>query len=290
MEGTDISLRRRLSLTAEMVAFPHTVFALPFAFLGMILGAHGWPTIGQFVWITIAMVGARTAAMAFNRIVDRHLDADNPRTRARPLASGRLSTRWAVAVLLVSAIVFVTAAGMLSPLCLWLSPIALAIVFGYSMTKRFTWMSHLALGLALAVSPVGAWIAVSGPRSWVPALLAVSVILWTSGFDIIYACQDVSFDRGRGLYSIPARFGVGPALRLSSILHALMIGALVAVAGLYGLGAIYLVGIVLAAGILIHEHRIVRPDDLSRVNVAFFTLNGWISVIILLAAALDLAL
>jgi len=284
------AIRRRFTLTAELVAFPHTIFALPFAFLGMILGAGGLPAPRQLVLITIAMVGARTAAMAFNRIADRHIDAANPRTMTRPLPSGRMDPAWAAVVMAASILVFLWASWMLRPLCLALAPLALAIVLGYSWTKRFTWLSHMALGLALAIAPVGAWIAVSGPRSWTPFLLAVAVVCWTAGFDIIYACQDVAFDRGHALRSIPARFGLPAALRISSLLHVTMIIALLGVAWVTGLGWLYLTGLGLASAVLIHEHRVVKPDDLTRVNVAFFTLNGWVSVIIFLAAAVDLSL
>ncbi|MFQ5701232.1 MAG: UbiA-like polyprenyltransferase [Acidobacteriota bacterium] len=290
MAGGLAAWRNRLVLTGELVAFPHTIFALPFAFLGMILGSGGRPTPGQVVWITLAMIGARTAAMSFNRIVDRRLDAANPRTCGRPLPSGRIGLGWAVAVCLLACGLFFVAAAALSPLCLALAPLALLIVLGYSYTKRFTWAGHLILGLALAGAPVGAWIAVSGPLSAVPALLALAVICWTAGFDIIYSCQDQAFDRERGLESIPARFGIGPALRISSWLHALMMVALGLAAPLAGLGGAYLAGLFLVGLVLVHEHRIVGPRDLSRVNAAFFTLNGWVSVIIFAAALVDLRL
>ena len=284
------AIRRRLTLTAELVAFPHTIFALPFAFLGMILGAGGLPTPRQLLWITVAMVGARTAAMAFNRIADRRIDAANPRTMGRPLPSGRMNLGWAARVTALSILVFLWASWMLRPLCLALAPLALAIVLGYSWTKRFTWLSHVALGLALAIAPVGAWIAVMGPPSLAPLLLAVAVVCWTAGFDIIYACQDIAFDRDHALASIPARFGVHNALRVSALLHAIMMLALLGVAAIAGLGIPFLVGLAIAAAVLIREHRIVKPDDLSRVNIAFFTLNGWVSVVIFLAAAVDLSL
>jgi 4-hydroxybenzoate polyprenyltransferase len=228
--------------------------------------------------------------MAFNRIVDRRIDARNPRTMARPLPSGRMDAAWAAAVTALSILLFLWASWMLRPLCLALAPLALAIVLGYSWTKRFTWLSHLVLGLALAIAPVGAWIAVSGPTSWVPFLLAAAVVCWTAGFDIIYACQDVAFDRRHALASIPVRFGVRGALRLSSLLHVLMILALLGVAGTAGLGGPFLAGLAVASLVLVHEHRIVKPDDLSRVNIAFFTLNGWVSVILFLTAAVDLIL
>ena len=287
MEGILGAIRNRLSLTAELVAFPHTIFALPFAFMGMLLGAGGLPGLHDVSWITVAMIGARTAAMSFNRIVDRRFDAGNPRTRSRPLPSGRLGLAWATGILVLSCAVFLLAAWNLDPLCLALSPLALAIVLGYSLTKRFTWLTHGLLGLGLAVAPVGAWIAVSGGMSPVPVLLALAVLLWTAGFDIIYACQDAGFDRQSGLSSIPARFGVAHALRVSSILHAAMIAILGAMAAAAGLGTVFYCGLALTAGVLLYEHRIVRPDDLSRVNLAFFTLNGWISAVLFLATALD---
>jgi 4-hydroxybenzoate polyprenyltransferase len=264
------------------------VFALPFAFIGMLLGAGGLPSLFQLVWITVAMVGARTAAMSFNRIADRSYDARNPRTSSRPLPSGRMGTGWAFALMAGSCAVFLVACWALGPLCLALSPIALGIVLSYSYTKRFTWLTHLYLGLSLAIAPVGAWIAVSGPLSPVPVLLAFAVLCWTAGFDLIYSCQDAGFDRAHRLQSIPVRFGAAAALRLSAALHALMVLALIGVAITAHLATFYLIGVALTAGVLIYEHRIVRPDDLSRVNVAFFTLNGWVAVILLLATLLDL--
>jgi len=290
MGGIIGEFRRRLSLTAELVAFPHTIFALPFAFMGMLLGSAGKPAPWQVFWITVAMAGARTAAMSFNRLADLRFDAANPRTRGRPLPSGRISVPWAITVLVVSVGVFLAACMALSPLCLALSPLALGIVLGYSFTKRFTWLSHMFLGLSLAVAPVGAWIAVSGPWSTVPVLIALAVLCWTAGFDIIYACQDVGFDRGQGLRSIPARFGIPAALILSAALHGVMVLALIMVAVEAGLGLAFYAGLTLTTVALIYEHAIVRPDDLSRVNLAFFSLNGWISVALLVATLLDLLL
>jgi len=289
MGGMLGALRRRLVLTGELVAFPHTLFALPFAFMGMLLGAGGWPTARQFGWIVAAMVGARTAAMSFNRIADRHIDAENPRTRNRPLPSGRMGLGGAVLVLALSCLLFVGAARALGPLCFALSPVALAIVMGYSYTKRFTSMSHVFLGVSLAIAPVGAWIAVNGPMSIVPVLLALAVVCWTAGFDVIYSCQDVAFDRGRGLRSIPARFGIPAALRISTALHVAMVAALVAVGAAAGRGAAYYAGVAITTAVLAWEHRIVRPDDLSRVNLAFFTLNGWVSAILFLTTLIDIS-
>ncbi|MGH9869727.1 MAG: UbiA-like polyprenyltransferase [Candidatus Polarisedimenticolia bacterium] len=285
---------QRARLTGELVAFPHTLFALPFAVMGMFLGAAGSPTAHQALWIVAAMAGARTAAMCFNRIADRDIDAANPRTAARPLPSGRLTVDWAWRVLAGAVALFVGACAALSQTCLILSPVALAIVLGYSYTKRVTSLSHVALGLALAIAPVGAWIAVDGPASWAPVLLAAAVLTWTAGFDIIYACQDVGFDRAQGLRSIPAALGVARALRVSSALHVGMVAALAAVpwavAPRAELSWIYFGGVALTAGVLVHEHRIVSADDLSRVNRAFFTLNGWVSVILCAATVADLLL
>jgi len=289
MTGALQALRRRLVLTGELVAFPHTLFALPFAFMGMLLGAGGWPTLRQFGWIVAAMVGARTAAMSFNRIADRRIDAANPRTQGRPLPSGRMGVAAASVVLAASCVLFVVAARALGPLPFALSPVALAIVMGYSYTKRFTAASHLFLGLSLAIAPVGAWIAVGGTMSWVPVLLAAAVLCWTAGFDVIYSCQDVEFDRRAGLFSIPARFGVAAALRISTALHVAMVAMLVALGPAAGLGAAYYAGVAVTAGVLTWEHRIVRPDDLSRVNLAFFTLNGWVSAILFLTTAIDIS-
>ncbi len=290
MAGRLAAAGRRLSLTAELVAFPHTLFALPFSFMAMLMGARGAPALRQVLWITAAMVGARTAAMSFNRIADLRFDRDNPRTSGRPLPSGRLGVPWAVGLVLLSVGLFVLACRQLGPLCLALSPVALLIVLGYSYTKRFTWTTHLFLGLGLAVAPVGAWIAVQGPLSPTPALLAAAVLCWTAGFDLIYACQDVAYDRAHGLHSIPARFGVTAALRASRLLHVVMVLCLALAASHERLGAIFLGGLALAAAALIYEHLIVRPHDLSRVNTAFFTLNGWVSITLLLATLLDLKL
>ncbi len=289
MTGMLGALRRRLVLTGELVAFPHTLFALPFAFMGMLLGAGGWPTVRQFGWIVAAMVGARTAAMSFNRIADRRIDAQNPRTRGRPLPSGRMGVGGAGLVLAASCLLFVVAARALGPLPFALSPLALAIVMGYSYTKRFTAASHLFLGLSLAIAPVGAWIAVGGAASFVPVLLAAAVLCWTAGFDVIYACQDVDFDRRQGLFSIPARFGIPAALRISSVLHVAMVAALCTLGLVAGRGGVYYAGVLLTAVVLVWEHRIVRPDDLSRVNLAFFTLNGWVSAILFLTTAIDIS-
>lgn len=263
----------------RMVKFSHSVFALPFALAGAVLAtvAHGisWR---QFLWIIVAMVGARNAAMGFNRLADHAIDARNPRTAERELPRGILSRGAVWAVTLALAALFVTAAFQLNRLCGLLSPVALIVVFGYSFTKRLTWASHLALGLSLAIAPVGGWLAVAGSFALTPWLLALAVLLWVAGFDVIYACQDEAFDRKEGLQSIPARFGRRGALWSARLFHTGAIATLAAVGIAAALHPVYWAGLALIAGVLVWEHRLARLDDLSRVGVAFFNANGIISV------------
>jgi len=280
----------RLQVVLDFIKFEHTLFALPFAFLGMALAAGGWPGWHVAGWVTAAMVGARSAAMAFNRIADRRYDQLNPRTRSRPLVNGALSLRFAWLFTLASATLFVFAAGELNRLAFILSWPALAVILGYSLTKRFTSASHLVLGLGLGIAPVGGWVAVRGSIDPPPLVLMLAVLCWTAGFDIIYACQDVGFDARMGLRSLPRRLGVAVALRLSSALHAAMVTLLVVVGLLCGRHLWFVAGVALVALILWIEHRLVRPDDLSRVNAAFFTANGWLSVAFFALACIDLAL
>jgi 4-hydroxybenzoate polyprenyltransferase len=266
----------------DMIKIEHTLFALPFALLGGALAARGVPTGWQLLWITLAMVGARSAAMAFNRIADRHFDAANPRTRARAIPAGALSLTFVWGFTLASAALFLLAAAMLNRLALLLAPVALASVLLYSYTKRFTSLSHLVLGWCLSIAPTGAWIAVRGAiDSPVPLLLSLVVLLWTAGFDVLYACQDYDFDRRAGLHSIPARVGVARALLVSRLLHA---GAFAALVGLYfvtGLGPLALAGVILTGALLVYQHSLVRADDLTRLGAAFFTTNAFVSVILL---------
>ena len=267
---------------ARMVKFSHSVFALPFALSGAVLAAveHGIG-VRQVFWIVVAMFGARNAAMGLNRLADHRHDARNPRTRGRELPQGRLSRGavWWVTILLSA--LFVVASFQLQPICGWLSPLALAIVFGYSYTKRFTWTSHLLLGIALAIAPVGGWLAISGEFALVPWLLGFAVLTWVAGFDVIYACQDVEFDRREGLHSIPARFGIARALTVARLLHLGSLLLLAAVGWAAALHPVYWVGLALISALLVWEHRIVRPDDLSRLGVAFFNMNGIIGVVYL---------
>jgi 4-hydroxybenzoate polyprenyltransferase len=273
--------------TLEMIKIEHTLFALPFAFLGAVLAARGvtaagLPTWWQALWITAAMVGARSAAMAFNRIADREYDAANPRTRTRAIPAGLLPVSFVWAFTLAAAALFFFAAAMLNRMTLLLSPVALASVLLYSYTKRFTSLSHVVLGWCLCIAPTGAWIAVRGEiGSAVPLLLSLVVLLWTAGFDVLYACQDFDFDRAAGLRSIPARVGVARALWVSRALHA---GAFAALVGLYfasDLGALALAGVAATGALLVYQHSLVRADDLSRLNAAFFTTNAFVSVILL---------
>ncbi|MEM6568136.1 MAG: UbiA-like polyprenyltransferase [Planctomycetota bacterium] len=283
----------RVLATLSLVKFSHSVFALPFALMGAWLAAGGPPALETLLWIVVCAVSARTAAMAVNRLVDRDIDADNPRTAGRELPSGALGVGYARALVAVAAAVFVGGAFALNPLAGQLSPIVLVVLLGYSYVKRFSAGAHLVLGVALGLAPLGAWIAVRGDfdGDLTPILLLfVCVWTWVAGFDLIYACQDADFDRARGLHSIPARFGVASALRLSRALHVVTVLALVGVALRADLGAVFWISTAVAAGLLAWEQSLVRADDLSRVDVAFFTVNGWVGVALFLGLAVDMAL
>jgi 4-hydroxybenzoate polyprenyltransferase len=284
---------RRLRHSLDMIKFEHSVFALPFALTGAALAfresgtsaAQDWRLVA---WIVVAMVSARSAAMAFNRVIDADIDSRNPRTKMRHLPAGLLSVQFAWVFIVASVLLFFVAAWQLNPLCLELAPVALAIVFLYSFTKRFTSLSHLVLGLSLGIAPAAAWIAVRGRLDWRILLLTVAVMFWTAGFDIIYACQDFEFDRREGLFSLPARIGLRNALMVARILHVAMIGALVALEWVLHLGPLSVVGITAVAVLLTYEHSLVRADDFSRVNAAFFTMNGWVSVLFFLFWGADI--
>jgi len=266
-----------------MIKIEHTLFALPFAFLGAVLAANGLPSAWQLLWIVVAMVGARSAAMAFNRIADRSFDAKNPRTATRAIPAGLLSVGFVWAFTLASAALFFLAAAMLNRLTLLLAPVALACVLLYSFTKRWTQFSHLVLGACLSIAPTAAWIAVRGEiGSAVPLLLSLVVLLWTAGFDVLYACQDYDFDRREGLRSIPARFGIARALWIARTLHAAAFLALIWLFLVTNLGLIAFVGVIATGALLIYQHRLVRADDLGRLNAAFFTTNAFVSVILLI--------
>ena len=277
------ALLRNVRTTLEMIKIEHTLFALPFAFLGAVLAANGLPSLKQLVWITTAMVGARSTAMAFNRIADREYDARNPRTSSRALPAGLLSVGFVWAFTLVSAALFFFAAAMLNRLTLVLAPVALASVLLYSFSKRWTLLSHLLLGWCLSIAPTGAWIAVRGALdSPVPLLLSLVVMLWTAGFDVLYACQDYDFDMAAGLHSIPKQFGIARALLIARLLHVGAFTALVALYWITHLGVFALLGVVATAALLFYQHRLVRADDLSKLNAAFFTTNAFVSVILFL--------
>ena len=268
-----------------LVRFGHSVFALPFALVGALLAAEQHPlTLVRAAWIAAAMVAARTAAMGFNRLVDARYDALNPRTADRELPRGRLSRGDAIGLVAVSSIAFVLVTTRLGPICLLLSPVALVIVFWYSLAKRFTHWTQLFLGLALAVAPVGGWLAAGGRGGWEPWLLALAVGAWVAGFDILYACQDLEFDRAHRLRSIPVRFGVGRSLAISRGLHGVTVAALAAVALAAPLGGGYLAGVAGVAALLVWEQSLVRADDLSRVKQAF-DLNGYVGIFYLAATA-----
>lgn len=276
------SILAKLRTALAMIKFEHTLFALPFAFLGAILAADGLPTWWQILWITIAMVGARSAAMTFNRIVDRDIDAQNPRTANRELPTGKLTLGFAWAFLYVSIAVFVLASYLLNWLTFALSPVALLFVLGYSYAKRFTAFAHVLLGIALSISPSAAWIAVRGNLLDVePILLSLLVLMWTAGFDVLYACQDYEFDRSAGLRSIPARFGIKRSLWIARLFHFQAFVVLVLLYVVTGLGWLALAGVATVGVLLVYQHTLVRADDLSRMNAAFFTTNAFVSVILL---------
>lgn len=275
------ALLHNVRTTLEMIKIEHTLFALPFAFLGAVLAANGLPSARQIVWITAAMVGARSTAMAFNRIADREYDARNPRTSNRALPAGLLSVGFVWAFTLVSASLFLIAAAMLNRLTLWLAPVALGSLVLYSFSKRWTLLSHLLLGWCLSIAPTGAWIAVRGALdSPVPLLLSLVVMLWTAGFDVLYACQDYEFDVQAGLHSIPKQFGIARALLIARGLHIGAFAALVALYWITHLGIFAFIGVVATAALLFYQHRLVRSDDLSKLNAAFFTTNAFVSLIL----------
>ena len=276
----------RVRTVLEMIKFEHSVFALPFALVGALLAArlnaHGWPTWRQIVWIVVAMVAARSAAMTVNRIVDLRYDKENPRTKMRALATGALSVSFAWAFTIAAIAVFFVAAWQLNTLALKLAPVALVILFFYSYTKRFTNWSHLFLGFALGISPAAAWIAITGKLDWRMLILCAAVTLWVGGFDVLYACQDVQFDAEAGLYSVPKRFGIPAALMIARVMHFGVVVLLSWLAGSFGLPWPAWAGIAVVAGLLGYEHSLVKANDLSKLNAAFFMVNGYISILFLL--------
>lgn len=287
---TDSSFFGKVRTLLEMIKFSHTVFAFPFALMGATLAAMksgAPPSVGQIFWICVAMVGARSGAMGLNRIIDARIDAENPRTASRHIPAGKVSTREAWLFVLSSFAVLLVAAWMLNPLCFYLSPLALFFLALYSFCKRFTVLAHVVLGICLGAAPVGAWIALRGDVSWQVVALGLAVLFWVAGFDIFYALQDLEFDREQGLHSIPVKLGVTRSLYLVRAFHGAMVFLLLLLMIGTGLGWIYLSGVAVVAGLLVYEHRLVKPDDLSRLDAAFFNMNGYVSVAIFLFTLVD---
>jgi 4-hydroxybenzoate polyprenyltransferase len=290
------NLKSKLVDYGRLVRFSHTIFALPFALASVALAWPSHPvTLRTLLWILVAMVGARSAAMGFNRLVDRKFDALNPRTRAWELPQGRVKISEAIVLIVISSLIFLYAAYQINVICFVLAPVALAVIFFYSLTKRFTWTSHLFLGLALSLAPMGAWLAVSDSlldlqELKIPFFLGLAVLFWLAGFDVIYSLQDFDFDRQQGLHSIPVRFGIAGALRLSGLFHCGTVLFLAMVGLSAELGIVYWIGFIAVSAVLYWEHRIVRPDDLSRINRAFFDLNAYVSIGYLLTTVADLIL
>jgi 4-hydroxybenzoate polyprenyltransferase len=291
--ATAVRERSPLRVYLEMIKFEHSIFALPFAMVGMMWGSRfgsktAWPGWWTFAWVVVAMVSCRSAAMAFNRIVDRDIDAENPRTKMRAIPAGLLKLKQVNLFFLASCALFVLAAAMLNPLALALSPVALGITLFYSLTKRFTPLCHFILGLSLGIAPAAAWIATTGRIEWPIVPITLAVVFWTAGFDIIYALQDEDFDREHNLRSLPVRLGKPRALFVSRLSHILAIASLVTGGLLVSAGPLFFVGVAVAATLLIYEQSLVKPTDLSRVDMAFFTLNGFVSIGVFAFALLDI--
>lgn len=277
----------KIALYLKMIKFSHSVFALPFAFTAALMAASGIPSAKQVFWIVVAMVSARSGAMGLNRIIDREIDAKNPRTANREIPSGKINVGSAVFFTVISLTVFVFSAYILNPLCLKLSPLAIAVLLLYSYTKRFTWLSHIVLGIAISAAPVGAWIAVRGTFNAEILPLAFAVIFWLAGFDVLYALQDIEFDRAHGLHSIPERFGIKDTLLFSRVFHLITWGLLAFTGIIFDLGIFYWIGMAAAGGLFIYEHSLVKHDDLSRIDMAFFNMNGYISITVFVFTLLD---
>ena len=284
------TLARSTAITLEMIKWEHSIFALPFALSGAVLAAGGWPPLLKLLWIVVAMVAARSAAMAFNRLVDARLDAANPRTATRALPAGQLSAAFVTGFVVVSTALFVVAAAMLNRLALELSPVALVVVLGYSLMKRVTRYSHVVLGFALGIAPAAAWIGIRGSLDWRVLVLTGLVLLWVGGFDVLYACQDFEHDRRVGLHSIPAALGLEGAFRVARAMHLGVILLALWLDRLFALGPIGYIGTAVVAALLLYEHAILHPQDLRRMNAAFFFLNGIISVVFFLFTTLAVAL
>lgn len=286
--GRYLSVIRRIKTTLDMIKFEHSVFALPFAFMGAFLAERGIPHWDKLLWILIAMISARSVAMAFNRLVDREIDAINPRTRQRALPSGKVSPTWVRGFIIFWAVVFVFSSYNLNRLVFCLSPVALAIVMVYSYAKRFTWFTHIFLGIADGIAPLAGWLAIKPAIEATPLCLFAGVAFWVAGFDILYGCLDYDFDRKEGIYSIPARFGIKNALYISIFFHMLTIICFFAVGVAARLTPVYFYGMVFVSLLLLGEHLIIKPHDFSRINMAFFTINGFIGIAMFLLIALPI--
>ena len=275
-----MSLFKKITDYLRLIKFSHSVFALPFAFTSALIAANGIPTFSQIFWITVAMVGGRTGAMGMNRITDRKIDALNPRTKNRELPRGVIKTGEAFIFTLFAFALLLFAAYKLNPLCLKISPIVLLVLFTYSYTKRFTWLSHIVLGTALSLAPLGAWIAIKGTFDFQILPLCFAVMFWVAGFDVFYAMQDIDFDKKHGLYSIPSAFGIKTSLWIARLFHLITIGLLLSLIPIFNLGALYLFGVLIASALMLYEHSLIKPADLSRLDMAFFNMNGYISITI----------
>lgn len=285
----------KIKIFLEMIKFEHTIFALPFAYIGaflgnIYLGNQGLPSFNKLLWITLAMVGARTAAMSLNRLIDRHIDARNPRTEERALPKGLLSVAEVWIYIILSFGLLILSAIQLNPLCVKLMPIAVFFLVIYSYMKRISWLCHIVLGISLGLAPIGAWVGVTGAFAWPMIFLGLAVTLWVAGFDIIYACQDIEFDVKEGLNSIPSRFGINKSLLISTVFHIIAALLFLSVGVSMHLGWIYLIGVALAAALLYNEHRLVKPEDLSKIGVAFMNMNGTLSVVMFVFTLADILL
>lgn len=281
-------LLKKITSIFDLIKFSHTIFSFPFAVMSAFLAAGGMPGLKQLLLILAALIAARSAAMSFNRLVDISYDIHNPRTAYRVELQKKIGRKYVWIFTFLCVILFIICAWLLNRLAFYMSPLAILVVFGYSYTKRFTHLSHFVLGIALGLSPLGAWVGIQGTLAAPPFLLSLAVVLWTAGFDIIYACQDVEHDIKSGLYSLPKKLGIKGALILSAVLHLFMVGVLLAVSRYTDLGILYTIGVCIVAALLIYEHSLVRPKDLSKINTAFFTVNGIISVGLMGITLLDI--
>lgn len=275
-----MALFKKITDYLRLIKFSHSVFALPFAFTSALIAANGIPTFSQIFWITVAMLGGRTGAMGMNRIIDRKIDALNPRTKNRELPRGVIKTGEAFIFTIIAFALLLFAAYKLNPLCLKISPIVLLVLFTYSYTKRFTWLSHIVLGTALSLAPLGAWIAIKGTFDFQILPLCFAVMFWVAGFDVFYAMQDIDFDKKHGLYSIPSAFGIKTSLRIARLFHLITIAMLLGLMPIFNLGALYLFGVLIASALMLYEHSLIKPADLSKLDMAFFNMNGYISITI----------